>query len=206
MGQECQACLKISADTNDKKPVTYDPYRVVTTRAGRCVRMTSLSAVTAATERENGEDVTGVTTNISWDYEDELDILVVLSHSNTVPWSDGEDDDAIEDNVIVLKTVTLIDNETLAVIKEIPINRTETRGPFDINHRVFVTLDRDILMINLQSCVKTTTYLYKLQEIGLNQRDVSKKNKSKSSKGSQRPNRLGRRSTDVNALQDLFET
>ena len=70
--------------------------------------------------------------------------------NSRAPWSDGEDDDEDESNVIELKTVTLIDNQTLAVIKEIPINRTETSNTFDVNHGVDVTLDMDMLMIELK--------------------------------------------------------
>ena len=53
-------------------------------------------------------------------------------------------------NEVELGTVTLIDSETLTVIKEIPIDRVDKRTTFDINHRVLVTLDRDVLIITVQ--------------------------------------------------------
>ena len=53
-------------------------------------------------------------------------------------------------NEVELGTVTLIDSETLTVIKEIPIDRVDKRTTFDINHRVMVTLDRDVLIITVQ--------------------------------------------------------
>ena len=58
--------------------------------------------------------------------------------------------------------MTLVDNETLQVLKEVPLYVKDRRGSFDINLRVHVTLDRDVLIINVQSSVRTSTYIYQV--------------------------------------------
>ena len=104
-----------------------------------------------------------VSSQVSWDFEDELDLLVVLAHVTTSD-SDhlGEDEEEDEVNSVELKTVTLVDNETLQVLKEVPLYVKDRRGSFDINLRVHVTLDRDVLIVNVQSSVRTSTYIYQV--------------------------------------------
>ena len=122
--------------------------------------------------RLNSTDLLGKSRNISWDYEDELDVLVVLAH-------DDISDDESDESITGLDSVVLLDNQTLKVIKEVPIHQVVRRGFMMPN--VFVSMDRDILIIQVESGVKTSTFLYQLVEDFDGTKSQSKPTKFRSS-------------------------
>ena len=98
---------------------------------------------------------------VTYDYEDELDILVLLTYNDfneTFPGRD-DDEDFIDTQFSVLENVILLDNTTYQVIKRVPINEVLKDNRF---YDVSVTLDRDILLIKVHSGNQTKSFLYKL--------------------------------------------
>ena len=101
---------------------------------------------------------------VTYDYEDELDILVILTYNDfneTVPDRD-DDDEFFDTQYSVLENVILLDNTTNNVIKRIPINEVLAHNGTSNLHNVSVILDRDILLIKVRSSVKTQCFVYQL--------------------------------------------
>ena len=104
---------------------------------------------------------------ITYDYEDELDILVLLTYNDfneTFPDRDDDDEDFMETQYSVLEDVILLDNTTYDVIKRIPIGEVLKHNKVTCLHNVSVTLDRDLLLVRVQSGNTIQSFVYQLSE------------------------------------------
>ena len=142
--------------------------KIVKTRSGRTV-VQRLSTW----EYQN---ITQKTTDITYDYENELDILAILKYTDINETSpDRDDDDEFDDTEYsFLEHVVLVDSTTHTVIKRIPINEVLSVSKAS-NLNVSVIMDRDILLIKVQSNAKTLSYVYRLCSVAYDEESKQKK-------------------------------
>ena len=152
---ECNECGEAYRPTPNMSCNSTEP-SLSTTKSGRKVvqRIPTLAY----------DDLVQKRNYITYDYEDELDILVLLTYNDfneTFPGRD-DDEDFIDTQFSVLENVILLDNKTYQVIKRVPINEVLNDNRLCSLHDVSVTLDRDILLIKVHSGNQTKSFLYKL--------------------------------------------
>ena len=156
---QCEEC----GESFDSKPNGCNPRNspktqsTTTTKSGRKVvqRISTLEY----------DDLVQKRNYITYDYEDELDILVLLTYNDfneTFPDRDDDDEDFIDTQYSVLENVILLDNTTYNVIKRIPIGEVLKDNKVTCLHNVSVTLDRYLLLIRVQSGNTTQSFVYQL--------------------------------------------
>ena len=152
---ECNECGELQETTpSEYNTTTKSPS--ATTKSGRKVvqRIPTLAY----------DDLIQKRNYVTYDYEDELDILVLLTYNDfneTFPDRD-DDEDFTDTQFSMIENIILLDNTTYQVLKRVPINEVIKENKLCGLHDVSVTLDRDILLIKHHSGNQTKSFLYSL--------------------------------------------
>ena len=155
----CSECGEsFESSKNNRNIVTDSRPKTTTTKSGRkIVQRISTTAY---------DDLIKKRHFITYDYEDELDILVILTYNDfneTYPSRD-DDDEFFDRQFTVLEHIMLLDNTTYKIIKRIPMNEIIRDNKTCSQHNISVTLDRETLMVKLQSGSNTEAFVYQIFE------------------------------------------
>ena len=155
----CNECGEsFESSKNNRNKITDSRPKTTTTKSGRkIVQRISTTAY---------DDLIKKRHFITYDYEDELDILVILTYNDfneTYPSRD-DDDEFFDRQFTVLEHIILLDNTTYKIIKRIPMNEIIRDNKTCSQHKISVTLDRETLMVKLQSGSNTEAFVYQIFE------------------------------------------
>jgi len=125
----------------------------VKTRTGRTVRPTY-----------NIENQSDEIRNCTFDYENELEVLVVMKSVESIMDEEGQADCL----TTYIEKVEMFDNyhhTGAKPLKTVSVDGVAVRQGRDIGCSTNITLDQDTLIIRIKSSVKTTVFLYKLLSV-----------------------------------------
>ena len=98
--------------------------------------------------------------NVSFCYEDELNILVTLHSKETVEEVDGRAGWLLT----TISEARFYDNSTLRLLKTVPLDIVSVRSSQDLRGSVSINLDLDLLTISVKSSARTRVWLLRLHD------------------------------------------
>ena len=108
---------------------------------------------------DSDEDYDPAGYEVYYCYENELDVLAVLSAESIMPDQEEYGDFHTR---IKLHSVQLFDNKTYVKLKSIPLDYCVKLGSTE-SPQVSLDLDRDVLLIRVKSSAKTRTLVWRLR-------------------------------------------
>jgi len=200
-GYSLKEIFSLRSDEKERDSVKIETPTAISTRTGRQVRRPTNYYDTAA------ETVT----NVTFQYEDELNLFGVLVSSETI----NDDDSQANSLMTHIKEVKIYDRN-FNLLRTESLDVISIRSGMDLSSTVSLTLDQDLLMVSVKSSVKTTLHAYKLRSkvereeapAGTENQDTDhpvRRRRRRSNKQRHDPRTLRRRST-WNERYDLAST
>ena len=108
------------------------------------------------TYRQEQEEVA----NVSFCYEDELNILATVHSKETI----DEEDGAAGWLLTTISEARFYDNSTLRLLKTVPLDIVSVRSSQDLRGSVSINLDMDVLTISVKSSARTRVWVLRLDD------------------------------------------
>ena len=108
------------------------------------------------TYRQEQEEVA----NVSFCYEDELNILATLHSKETIEEVDG----CAGWLLTTISEARFYDNSTLRLLKTVPLDIVSVRSSQDLRGSVSINLDLDVLTISVKSSARTRVWVLRLDD------------------------------------------
>ena len=108
------------------------------------------------TYRQEQEEVA----NVSFCYEDELNILATVHSKETIDEEDGRTGWLL----ITISEARFYDNSTLRLLKTVPLDIVSVRSSQDLRGSVSINLDMDVLTISVKSSARTKIWVLRLND------------------------------------------
>eukprot|EP00092_Neocalanus_flemingeri_P002450 GFUD01002620.1.p1 GENE.GFUD01002620.1~~GFUD01002620.1.p1 ORF type:complete len:733 (-),score=176.61 GFUD01002620.1:283-2481(-) len=191
--------FSIKSDHKDSDKSSSDPANSApTTRVGRHVRRPA----------NYYDNVAETVTNVTFQYEDELNLFAVLVSSESI----NDDDSQANSLMTHIKEVKIYD-KNFSLLRTESLDVISIRSGMDLSSNVSLTLDQDLLLVSVKSSVRTTLHAYKLRsKVEVEESSTTSEEPVKSVRKRRRSNRprhdprtLRRRST-WNERYDLAST
>ena len=108
------------------------------------------------TYRQEQEEVA----NVSFCYEDELNILATVHSKETIDEEDGRAGWLLT----TISEARFYDNSTLRLLKTVPLDIVSVRSSQDLRGSVSINLDMDVLTISVKSSARTKIWVLRLDD------------------------------------------
>ena len=108
------------------------------------------------TYRQEQEEVA----NVSFCYEDELNILATVHSKETIDEVDGRAGWLLT----TISEARFYDNSTLRLLKTVPLDIVSVRSSQDLRGSVSINLDMDVLTISVKSSARTRVWVLRLDD------------------------------------------